>query len=130
MKDGPFWRESRSIPPDRNGDCSDDQQTGSPIQLNHGIPAGDNVEQGFLANDPVTVVFTDHALESMRTRGIDRSEVLHALARGPSSHARRQGDGRYSVATVSAQGRQHGYVRVIYERPSEDDVTVITAYRE
>lgn len=130
MNFGPYWKEPKPKPPDWSGSHSDDQQPDSTVQLNHRIPAVAIVQQRFQGAASVTVVFTDHALERMRKRDIDRSEVLHALARGPSSHARRKSDGRYSVAAVSPRGRRHGTVRVIYHRPATEVVTVITAFRE
>lgn len=130
MNVGPYWKERKPKPPEWNGSHLDDQQTDSTGQLNHRLPAVAILQQRLQGAASVTVVFTDHALERMRKRGIDRSEVLHALARGPSSHARRKSDGRYSVAAVSPRGRRHGTVRVIYHRPTTDVVTVITVFRE
>ena len=89
---------------------------------------GHLVLEGKLGATSVAVVITPYAQERMKRRDIDRSEVLEALANPRSSHGRGKTEGRYEVAAKTARGRVP--VRVIYERPFDEIVLVITTYPE
>ena len=101
-----------------------DDQPGSPIDLDHYRRTGHLVLEGHLGSLPVTVVITFYAQGRMRQRDIDQSEVLQALASPPSSHGRGKTEGRYEVAAMTDRGR----LRVIYKRTSREVVLVVTTH--
>jgi hypothetical protein len=103
-----------------------DDQPGSPVDLDHSRRTGHLVLAGHLGSLPITVVITLYAQGRMRRRDIDQAEVLQALASPPSSHGRGKTEGRYEVAAMTDRGR----LRVIYERPSPEIVLVITTHPE
>ncbi len=84
------------------------------------------VLDGELGTSSVTVVIPGHAQERMKQRDIDESEVLQALATHRSAHSRGKAAGRFEAVGSALRSR----VRVIYERPSDDMVIVITTYTE
>lgn len=84
------------------------------------------VLDGYLAATAVSVMVPSHAQARMKQRDIDESEVLAALSSCRSSHGKGKTEGRFEVAAMTDRGR----VRVIYERPADDVVLVITAYSE
>lgn len=84
------------------------------------------VLDGYLAATAVSIVVPSYAEARMKQRDIDESELLAALSSCRSSHGKGKTDGRFEVAAMTDRGR----VRVIYERPADDVVIVITAYPE
>jgi hypothetical protein len=105
---------------------SADEQAGQPYDLERYRETGHLILDGKLGATPVTVVITPYAQGRMRRRDIDETEVLEALALPPSSHERGQRVGRREVAGMTGRGR----LRVIYERPANNVVLVITTHPE
>jgi hypothetical protein len=75
---------------------------------------------------PVHVVITPYCQGRMKTRDIDESEVLEALALPRSSHGTGKTAGRLEAAGKTSRGM----LRVIYERPDPKVVLVITTHLE